>query len=473
MLCLGATGSGKSVLLNWLATQAGILRAPAVIVDPKPKSDFTAVVEAVNGQVFSLDELARADGVFDPLRFSRNKAVGVELAASMIMSINPWGKERENQEVPLLKALNAGVKAGATCTGQALLLAQELGKASAELVGPIMDAAETLPMFRAMVGLDPQGVALTMHDGVTLIKVGDANLQLPDPNDPTPNITQRAALALVRMMVFGSAMALTNRNGMIMLDEAWVFLQAGRSEMDRLGRLARSQRVFPMLFTQRATDALHAGLAGYISRGLILPIKDEDEAQAALQLFKIEATAERMARVTGAATMGDREGTAWNWNSMRALRDANTGEVARGAIGLYCDLAKRAVPVEIVLPDNFLKRTSTTERDILARERSAHALAAVRGPAPHESSAALFGDDSPLVAAPSTPSAVPVMPFLRPATGATPQVSAPVPAVPTPRAATAGAGAVPFLAPAAHGNGDSASVRTEAPPAPVRGKPLW
>lgn len=79
-------------------------------------------------------------------------------------------------------------------------------------------------------------------------------------------------------MVFGSAMALTGRGGVIHLDEAWVFLGAGKAEVERLGRLARSQGVLPILYTQRVSDALKAELTGYISRSFILPIEDRIEA---------------------------------------------------------------------------------------------------------------------------------------------------------------------------------------------------
>jgi len=359
------TVTSNTQLLLWMARQAAESGVPVILVDPKTGSDHSTVVKSSgNGQVYSLDELVAADGVFDPLRFSTSTSAGVELAASMVMSVNPWGSHLANYEVPLLHALQYGVSKGATCTGQALQTALADGQATTEMVTPVFQLMATLPTFRAMVGMNPQGEALKAHDGVTLIKVGSASLNLPDAAQTNPSLPQRVALALVRMMVFGSAMALTGRNGMILLDEAWVFLGAGREEMERLGRLARSQRVFPMLFTQRVTDAVNAGLSGYISRGVILPIEDPAEARAALDLFKIEPTEQRLRRITAGARKGD----AWDFDSMRALRDPITGQVHRGAVGLYCDLSKRAVPVEIVLPDDFLRDSSTTERDILARK---------------------------------------------------------------------------------------------------------
>jgi hypothetical protein len=55
------------------------------------------------------------------------------------------------------------------------------------------------------------------------------------------------------------------------------------------------------------------------------------------------------------------------------LRDARTGEVMRGAVGIYVDLAGRAVPVEIRLPDHFLRLASTNPEDI--RHRAAERAA--------------------------------------------------------------------------------------------------
>ncbi len=381
---VGQSGSGKSLTMLYLADQFARIktangeRTPVIIIDPKAGSDHSAVVEAAGGSVSSLDDLLSADGIFDPLRFSKLRGSGAELAASMLMSINPWGDDVRNYEMPVQRAIAYGVDRGADCIGAALTIARDDGVAPKEMVDKVLDLAISSPMFRACVGSHNGGQSLRASEGITLIKVGDATLDLPAPGTfaNEVNLNQRVALALVRMMVFGSASALAMRSGVLMLDEAWVMLGAGRSEMERLGRLARSQQVYPMLFTQRITDALDAGLAGYISRGLILPIQDVDEALAANEMFKLEPTPERMDRITAKATLGSSAneiGTAPNWNSMRALRDPITGQVLRGAIGIYVDLAGRAVPVEIRLPDEFLKMSSTNPEDIRRRlsERAA------------------------------------------------------------------------------------------------------
>lgn len=375
-LNVGGTGSGKSQVLLWKAVQYAEMGGPQVIIDPKTGSDHSPTVLAAGGQVSSLDDLANSDGVFDPIRFSLRPEVGVEMAASMLSAIDPWGGNAARYEVAVYNALSYGVANGAQCVGQALHLAHNAGKATADLVNPVFELADSSPMFRACVGMNPKTKGLRIHDGITYIKVGDSHLDLPEPGAISQaTLMQRVCLALVRMMVFGSAMALTGRGGAIHLDEAWVFLGAGKSEVERLGRLARSQNVLPELYTQRVSDALKAELTGYISRGLILPIEDATEARAACQLFKLDPTPERMARITAKAEIGDGESVAMNWNSMKALRDPNDPErrVMRGAVGIYADLAGRAVPVEIVLPKNFLALSSTSPEDIKRREAEATA----------------------------------------------------------------------------------------------------
>jgi hypothetical protein len=379
VLVAGATGSGKSMLMLYLADQFSKIvtangeRTPTIIVDPKQSSSHDAAVLAAGGRIASLDDLIAADGVFDPLRFSKTRGSGVELAASMLMSINPWGSDASDYEMPITRAIAYGVDQGGDCIGVALQTALKDGIADKQMVAKVLDLAESSAMFRACIGSVNGGQSLRASEGITYIKVGDAHLDIPAPGTPSHevNLNQRVALALVRMMVFGSASALSMRSGVLMLDEAWVMLSAGRSEMERLGRLARSQQVLPMMFTQRVTDALNSGLAGYISRGIILPIQDEDEAMAACEVFKLEATPERMERITARATMGmagAEDGVAPNWNSMRALRDPKTNRVLRGAVGIYIDLAGRAVPVEIQLPEEFLRLASTNPEDIRRRQ---------------------------------------------------------------------------------------------------------
>jgi hypothetical protein len=160
----------------------------------------------------------------------------------------------------------------------------------------------------------------------------------------------------------------------VFLDEAWTFLGAGSSEVERLGRVAREQRVFPGLFTQRVTDATSAGLAGYISRVLIGLMTDQDEARAACELARMDPDKYVSRLMEPGTTGGDSEsGEQPNPKSLKAQEDPETGAITRGAIFYYKDRHQRAVPVEVVLSDSFLDRASTTPEAKDARAAQAAA----------------------------------------------------------------------------------------------------
>jgi hypothetical protein len=387
----GSTGSGKTAVAQWMAYQAAQVpnalgeKCPVVLFNPKPGQSLRKMADAVGGATFRLDELTSADGAVDPLRFSRTPQDGMDLAVSLLLSVNPWGPARDSYEIPLFKALKHGIDRGAAATGQALhIAAEELNDAVVtQMVEAVDHLAGAVPQFRALVGLNPRRDGLRVSQGLTLIEVGNSHLNLPEPGNRAPDVTQRIALALVRMMVFGTMSALTGRQGVVFLDEGWVFTSAGRAEMDRLGRLARSLEVFPILLTQKMSDALHAGLAGYISRGLIMSIGDTGEARAAFELFKLDPTPERMTRVRAKPKLGgetsdadnDRAGV-FDWRSLRALISPDR-VVHRGAVGYHVDLAGRCVPVEIVIPDWFIRVASTNGLDIRAREHAERMAAPV------------------------------------------------------------------------------------------------
>lgn len=385
-LVAGATGSGKSLSMLNMAYQWAQAGVSQVVVDPKLGSDHSATVLAAGGQVATLDDLTKSDGILDPLRFTQNKLAGLEVAGSILVQVGPWDRPARQFETELMVALAYGVQEGATCIGQALKLAQDAGKASEELVKPVLDLANVSPLFGAIVGRDPQTKGLSVADGITLIMVGNTNLELPPMGQEPSSIQQRISVALVRMLVFGSAMALTGRRGVLHFDEAWIATLAGPEELNRLGRLARSQGVLPVLYTQRVTDVVKIGLAGYISRGLIMHLKDESEARAACQLFKLEETPERINRITTSERSGgsseSKEG-ALNWGSFKALfktdpLDSTKRINVRGSVGLHVDLHGRAVPVVQDLPPEFLEMVSTNPEDIRRRTERMAALEASR-----------------------------------------------------------------------------------------------
>lgn len=377
---VGSAGSGKTVLMAFLGLQYSLEDRPVIMIDPKKGSDLTDSL-GDNVTTHSLDSFSGdatgiggkgGTGTFDPLRFSKSPADGVNTAVSVLHFADVWQRgSTQNFEADLQAALKYGISKGARAIGTALMIAKRDGKATAELADPVIRQSQNDPLFGAIVGLQDEGDVLSAADGITYIKVGNANLELPPMgvDQGSLSLTQRVSAALIRMMVYGSAEALRGRRGVLMLDEAWVFLGAGAEEVERLGRLARSLEVYPLLFTQRISDLLEANLTNHIARGIILHTKDPKEARAAFELFGVDPTPARMQFTTAPERIG--KGGA-NWRSRKPLfRYNEAGErtqLLRGAVGLYCDLDDRAVDVEIKIPQSFLDKASTNALDRARRE---------------------------------------------------------------------------------------------------------
>lgn len=365
--CAGALGAGKTSLIAWLADQwartctpAG-QRTPLVLFDPKPGSDLSRIVRRTGGTTVWLDKLTSADGILDPLRFSRTAEDGIELALTQLETVNPWeGAQIPSLSARLARALRFGVERGAQATLQALEIAETEFPDLSDIVNPVRDLLQGYPQFSALCGSNPEGERLSVAEGITYIAVGEATLNLPPATLPATawKMGHRISAALVRAVSYGSMAAMRGRFGVFMGDEGWVFTSIGPDEVERMGRMARSWKVLPMLFSQRISDALNIGMQNYISRGLILPLDDPQEARSACELFKIDPTPERIERITAKSTIGDGTSTAPNWRSMRHLSDTDpvTGKrrTLRGTIALYADLAGRVVPVEVELPAEFV-----------------------------------------------------------------------------------------------------------------------
>lgn len=386
MLVAGTTGSGKTQALLWWAWQGAQMGQPQIILDPKPGSDHTEALENIGAPSGArnvpvlhseLSELSGDnDGIFDPLRFAPTPQAGVDIATSLLLQVNPWGDNRDNFSTTLAKALHIGVSSGDRCVGAALNTARKSERGDTRLqamVDDVFDLAKSSPTFSSCIGFDNDSTGMRISDGITYINVGAGSLELPTPGQLSfeMNPIQRASLALIRMMIFGSSMALTGRNGVLHADEAWTFLKAGKEEIERLGRLARSQGVLPILYTQRVTDATDQALQNYISRGLILGIRDMDEAEAACELFGLDPTPDRLTRITAGSTKGGsvgEEGGIPNFQSLRPLRDSE-GKVIRGSVAIYSDLSgDRANTVEIKIPQWFFSKSSTNTRDQRQRQ---------------------------------------------------------------------------------------------------------
>jgi len=397
----GDTGTGKTQLLLWMASQEVLAGRDVVSFSPKAMSSADRLVDNLDGQAsddgtpvqartVTLSDLSVVDGVLDPFSYATDITDAVNRAAANILSVNPWGttSERSRWESTLVQALRYGAQGGAHTTGQALERAKEAGMAPPAMADAVLNLASAYPQVRAFVGSGGGGAARHSLRGWTHIQVGASPLNLPDEHalakgDTT--LSQRVDVTLVRALIHTYVYLLRERGGSIYLDEAWVFLLVGRAELDQAGRLMREYGVSMVLFNQKVSEMRDAGLEGYFSRSLILPLKDRVEAETALHIAGPDlVTSGRLTRLQAKATKGEGKSVIPNWASMRHLvaRDGDGGvvktpdgadQIVRGTVAYYADLDDHCVPVEIVLPKSFLDMTTTNAGVLLARRAAARA----------------------------------------------------------------------------------------------------
>lgn len=378
---LAATRAGKTMLLQNIAHQFNRLQHPQVIIDFKKNSDLSDMVRYSGGQTISLDDMVSADGPLDPVRIFPDRADAIAKATSMIHRVNPYHDSRVDAYANDISfAISWGIENGAKATGQALMMAAKAGLIEQKIIDPIFKHAQVYPMFRATFGIEPHTQALNLADGLTLVRSGATQVELPpmgmDPADlPRAEPAVRNSLNVIRMLVWGSLASLSSRRGVLHFDESWMLEKASPSDLDEVGRLCGQWGVFPIFYNQRPSGPLKIGLKGYISRFLIGHIKDEEEASAALQLANID-NPRALERITAERYHGD--GGGLNWDSLQHLPDGSGG-VARGSVFYYADLRNRLATVEHRPSDEFLRLGDQSPEGISRRKREKEeALLALR-----------------------------------------------------------------------------------------------
>lgn len=382
----GASGSGKTQLALSLSRQAA-KDAPVVLIDPKtydhPDQSLEGFVVNAGGRIFSLDRVARASGSLDPIRFSSTPEDGIQMAVSVLSQIDPFGGQLSEAETYLNSALVYGVEQGAKSTGTALRIAKDAGKFP-EHFYQYIERQTANAMFSAVCGTDDdldeagQALASLRAGGLTLVQVGRQRLELPSPDqEGRPGLEQRIGMALVRMLVYGCTRAVAAQSGgLVLLDEAWVFLQSGISELEKIARLARSMNTYVLLLTQKPSDASDANFDDHLSRVLVLHLDKREEAEAACKMARLDPTPDRIETILNVNSV--QNGT----NTLMYLErpdPVNPGRmvVTRGSVALYSDLDRRTVATEVYLSPQFLELASTKPDDV--RRRAARRLAGEAG----------------------------------------------------------------------------------------------
>lgn len=377
-LVAGYVPTHNTTMMQWEAYQTAMLKYPQIVLDFKRKSDLTPLFNRIPGsQTFNLSELGSADGAFDSMLYSESPRDGISMAVDNIRYVDPYSNPAKSSamEPDLFAALDFAVtqmadRENRVGTLGALRYAHEHGQLADEHMAAI-EKISTMPGFTALCGTGESGSLLSKEGVTTLIKIGDGGMKLPSVGSPPTTMVERINVTLVKNVAFAATAALADHKGVLRVDEAWVLTSHVPDDLKELGRVARSQNIDITLYTQEISDALNAGLGNYLTRGMILHIPDASEATAACQLFGLDPTEERIDRITnpgGDASSLDGAGNAgMNYNSLKAIKDPETGAVTRGAVGIDIDVRGRAVPVEIRIPEPLLPIISTNIDDVDAR----------------------------------------------------------------------------------------------------------
>lgn len=289
MAVIGEPGSGKTFLLQLIATQATLAGLPVVMVNPKPADDLSGFARQVGGEVITISSTADSNGLLDPFRFA-SPLRAASIAARHILTVLIEGSEED--EVMLERGLTLAADQGARCVGEALM--------HPDIPDPfrqrVLAQAQASPLFALGISHDirPMGGLVGNHGRLTLVQF-DRGLDLPPKVGQLQEYprAQRASIAVIRLVAQAALEQMfTAGGGVMILDEAHVFLSSaeGLQILQRLGREGRSQRILPILATQRIADVVAGGadMGSYLGRVMVMRMTDPPEVEAALSVCGLE-----------------------------------------------------------------------------------------------------------------------------------------------------------------------------------------
>ncbi|HLI33008.1 MAG TPA: ATP-binding protein [Solirubrobacteraceae bacterium] len=304
ILCVGALGSGKTMLAQKLAYEAFL--AGARIVDCDPKGDHALhLLEEVAPHCETV--ALRADpalrGLLDPLRIAPPD-LRQEATVSFLRDLFPATLEPA-AEAALVRAVGAVLRhcANPTCAEvlSALMGGDEAEAALAETLAVYAEGGLTQLAF-ARADQPPPAFG---EKQVTYLRIRD--LPAPDPRIARSERTQserigEQLLRLIAMLAGALMSAERSRLKVFTFDEGWRLLgdPAGRSLLMSLQRMGRSELAVPIISTQLLTDALlgeRESLAGLLGATFVFGLRAEEEAERALHLLGLDAREPQLRRL--------------------------------------------------------------------------------------------------------------------------------------------------------------------------------
>lgn len=366
----GDLGSGKTFLMQSIATQAVLAGKTVIFLNPKGYDSRKPFADLVGGSTVKTSALEREPGFFDPFRFAEPQ-MAAEIATNFILSV--LVEFSAEQAMQLAQGLKRGALAGARCVAEAL---EYVGQD--QIKNLVLGTAEGWSTFGLGIARSPKP-PIPHTGGLVLIEV-TRKLPHPKGDDPTKfSPEERISLAVVRLISRASLELLAaSGGGLFCMDEAWTLLASedGRAVINELVREGRSRRILPVFATQRPSDLLSEGfdLEGFISRVFAMQLTDPKEAAAALRICGLQATKERLdwLRQAGVQQGEDAEGNRVLLRPAMALHRDLYGRHAAILIG----------PIPPVAQDAWTTNPEELDAQEAARQRAEARPAPPDTPAP-------------------------------------------------------------------------------------------
>jgi len=327
----------NTFLCQLIATQAALNGEQVIFINPKAGDSLAAFAQQpeVNGTVVSMSQLEKEGGYFDPFYYCEPE-MAAEVASNFILSVMGGTGVADAgltgaQEIAVTAGLKRGAIAGARCVHDAL---RYIGDSS--LVELIMAQVEGSSLFGLGIGMVPKESRYSQNNGLTLIEF-DRKLSFPGQGKDSRAYSkeERIALAAVRLVTRASLeILMSSGGGVLIVDEAWTFLShaEGLASLQQIGREGRSLNLLPIFATQRVDDLIQekVNMESYISRVMVMEMREERDITAALNLCGLAPLPERI-----------------QWVRQAGYKAATQGAPERPAMGIHRDLYDRHAAVYV------------------------------------------------------------------------------------------------------------------------------
>jgi hypothetical protein len=354
----GDPGGGKTFLCQLIATQAALAGQQVIFINPKAGDSLATFAKqpAINGTVIKMTQLEKEGGYFDPFYYTA-PGMAAEIATDFILAVlGGTGVQGAgfdgSQELKLSSGLRRGAAGGARCVAEALQYVDD-----PDVVRMVNEQMESSALFALGIGKTPKA-PYHSTSGLTLIEF-DRKLDFPERGKRSSDYSraERVALAAVRLVTRASLeILMTSGGGVLIVDEAWTFLShsAGLAALQQIGREGRSNNILPIFATQRVDDLIREGIdmESYISRVMVMELREERDATAALKLCGLDPTPERI-----------------RWLRQAGPQAGNSVRPFRPAMGLHRDLQDRHAAIYVgPVPLDVVEAFTTNPEEKRARD---------------------------------------------------------------------------------------------------------